>query len=99
MTPSTERFTSVAYDAIEPRNVRLAPGTLVRRAPMKPPVSDSATPSDQPRSSQRRSTSDSIVSSSTANTRSPSTLRSSTSSASRSARASSSVGALAVMRT
>ena len=49
VTPSTERFTSVAYDATEPRNVRLAPGTFAIRAPMRPPVSDSATPSVQPR--------------------------------------------------
>ena len=52
VTPSTTRFTSVAYDAIEPWNVRLAPGTFAMRAPISPPVSDSATPSVQPRASQ-----------------------------------------------
>ena len=99
VTPRIERFTSVAYDATAPRNTRLAPGTLARRAPMNPPVSDSPTPSVHPRASHRPSTVDSIVSSSTANTRSPSTLRSSTSSASSSAAASASVAAFAVMRT
>ena len=48
MTPSTERFTSVAYDAIDPRNVFDEPGTFTTRAPINPPVSDSATPSVHP---------------------------------------------------
>ena len=99
VTPSTERFTSVAYAPIVPRNTSLAPGTLTMRAPMNPPVTDSATPSDQPRARKRSSTANSIVSSSTPNTRSPRIARSSFSSLSTIAHASASVAPLAVMRT
>ena len=66
---------------------------------MKPPVRLSATPSDQPRPRRRSSTADSIVSSSTPNTRSPRIARSSFSSASTKARAAASESPLAVMRT
>ena len=52
------------------------------RAPISPPVTDSATPSVQPRARSRESTACSIVSSSTPNTRSPRIARSSRSSAS-----------------
>ena len=58
-----------------PRNVREEPGIAVMRPPTRPPVTDSATPSDQPRCSRRLRTTDSMVSVLTPKTRSPTMSR------------------------
>src|SRR6266540_999218 len=98
-TPSTSNFTDESYETIEPLKNPLAPATFVMRAPIIPPVSDSASPSVSPSASSASATACSIVSSSTPNTRSPSTARSSASSAASTSRAVGSSGAFTVMRT
>ena len=74
-------MTSEAYDTTPPRNQRLAPGTATIREATSPPVTDSASPSVQPRASSSSPTACSIVSSSTPKTRSPSRARTPASSA------------------
>ena len=98
-TPSSDSFTSVAYATIEPRNVRLEPGTDVIRPATRPPVADSAMPSVQPRSSSALSTTTSIVSPSAPKTSVPSRSRIVASTGAMSSIASTWVAALAVIRT